>query len=215
MKTASKAICLLSAFTLLMSACSGSDAEPSVATVAAAAPTSEAQEATTTTEVVEREQLEIPAEWDSELDEIYGRYLLYRQAFNIAAGPPVIDPDYGPLQELSAGEQAELDREFLEARAAEGVVYLQPENSIGRAEIRPPQGPQVFSKTEGNEFVFSICGVNDDIVQTIDGEVLNDQVQSFFQDIELTVVDGEWRVTGRATRGELREGEEACENFLP
>jgi len=48
----------------------------------------------------ERPELEIPTEWDSDLDEIYGRYLLYWEALYGAIGPPFAEPEYPPLLDL-------------------------------------------------------------------------------------------------------------------
>ncbi|MGB5757404.1 MAG: hypothetical protein WBM50_10850, partial [Acidimicrobiales bacterium] len=102
--------------------------------------------------------LEITTEWPTELDEIFGRYLLYWDALYIAFGPPVADADYAPLRELVSEEAYEdLLEQAAELREKDQYVVL-PENTITEHQVRLPN-PVPLDKTEGNEVIIQDCWV--------------------------------------------------------
>ncbi len=94
--------------------------------------------ATTADGTTEKPDLDIPTEWDSDLDEIFGRYQLYWEAFYIAAGPPVPDIDYAPLLELTAPEAIDDLGEDFEVYEDDEVVLVLPEDSISQHVLRLP-----------------------------------------------------------------------------
>lgn len=154
--------------------------------------------------------LEIPTEWESDLDEIYGRYLLYWDALGIAMGPPAPDPDYPPLAELAeAALYEELQGQIEERRDSGRVVLEGPDTDHG---LRLPN-PAVLTKTEGNEVIIQDCFIDGRIVQTLDGEILDDSVVPKLTNVNLKVIDGEWRVPAVVEALPESSGYQECKDY--
>jgi hypothetical protein len=156
--------------------------------------------------------LEIPTECDSDLDEIYGRYLLYWDAFLIAMGPPQADPNYPPLAELAGADlHSELILQIERRRDADEVL-VDSENSATDHGLRLPN-PAVLTKTEGNEVTIQDCFLDAIVGQTVDGQVLDDSVVSDLLNIKMKVIGGEWRVLGIREALPESSGYEECKDY--
>jgi hypothetical protein len=155
--------------------------------------------------------LEIPTEWDSDLDEIFGRYLLYWEALAIAAGPPEASPEYAALAELvDPADLAEL-KEQLEANLEAGHVYM--EGDTGTEHVPRLPNPSVLSKTEGNEITIQDCFVDARALVNVDGDVLDDEVVVSLLNVKMIVVDGEWRVSGIRDASPESDGYRECREY--
>lgn len=153
--------------------------------------------------------LEIPTEWDSELDEIFGRYLLYWQAIDIALAPPEADPDYPPLKDLAVpAAYDDLHQQIADIKAA-GHVYVEPPESTTAHVVRLPN-PTFTGKVEGNEVVIQDCYTSAQVRQTIEGEVIDDEVGRRLLNINMLVVDGEWTVLAVVRAGADSAGYDEC-----
>lgn len=157
--------------------------------------------------------IEIPTEWDSELDEIFGRYQLYRTALDVALGPPEADPGYLPLKDLME-EVAweELSGQIQDFRDR-GLVLVFPEESLTDHVVRLPN-PSVLTKTEGNEVVIQDCWVDDGIVETLEGEVQESYFESSLRNVTMKVIDGEWRTLSVVTASEESSGYQECRDLI-
>ena len=175
-------------------------------------------ETPTTTEApaetpVTKPDLEIPTEWDSDLDEIFGRYLLYWDAEQIALGPPEADPDYPPLRHLLT-ENALVD---VVARVQEyqdfGVISVVPGDSINEHIVRLPN-PSVLTKDEGREVILQDCWVQDTEQRSLEGELTDAAFQSVLFNVTMRVVDGEWRVAASIRASEDSSGYRECTDYI-
>jgi len=159
-----------------------------------------------------RPVVEIPAEWDSAIEAVYGRYWLYWEAFAAAHGPPHADPDYEPLRELSTEENWRSLREQLEDFAADGVLLTLPEPSATEHMIRIPNA-SVLTEEEGAEVILQDCWIDDFVQQTVDGAVIVEGKEAKLMNVVMTVVDGEWRVDGVSRATTESDGYEQCEKL--
>ncbi len=222
-------IALLTAVSIAGAACSSNDdpeSFPPIETSTTADETTTTTERTTTTVETttttapstttlptEKPDLEIPTEWDSELDEIFGRYLLYWDAFVIAMGPPEADPNYEPLIGLMEAEAlADLREQIDETRLA-GEIIVDPEDSKTAHGDRLPN-PSTLTQSEGNEAVIQDCYVDALVVQALDGTVLNDAVAADLLNVKMKVIDGEWRVFAVRDAAPESSGYEECRDQL-
>lgn len=155
--------------------------------------------------------LEIPTEWDSDLDEIFGRYLLYWQALAIAMGPPEPSVEYPPLVELTEPDVlADLELQFVEIRQA-GHVLIE-EGTVTEHNPRLPN-PSLLSKTEGNAVTIQDCFIDARILQTLDGAVLDDSIVAKLKNVKMEVIGGEWRVSGVRDALPDSDGHEECAEY--
>lgn len=155
--------------------------------------------------------LEIPTEWDSELDEIFGRYLLYWDALAIAFGPPEADFDYPPLEELAEPEALDdLEQQLRESRDS-GQVLVETDTATDHIPRLP--NPSVLSKTEGNEVVIQDCFIDGRVLKTVGGEVIDDQVVAKLMNVKMEVLGGEWRVGAVREASPESDGYEECRDY--
>lgn len=138
-----------------------------------------------------RPVVEIPSEWDSESDEIIGRFRLYREALAVAAGPPKADPDFPPLQELAADYP--LIRSRIEQLQRDDLVIVIPEGSINEHMITLPEQSDL-SRVEGNTVTLFDCWVQDVVLQTLDGDEIDAVFNSSLGVATMIVQDGEWKL---------------------
>lgn len=168
---------------------------------------------TSTTTPDTKPELEIPTEWESDLDEIFGRYLLYWEAEAIAIGPPAADPSYPPLRELlTEGFLADIGQQMQEYQDA-NVVSVIPEGSINEHIVRLPS-PSVLDKSEGREVVIQDCWVQDTEQQRLDGEITQTVLQSVLFNVTMRVVDDEWRVAASIRASEQSSGYQECTDYV-
>lgn len=221
-----KFIATLAGVALLLAGCSSSGDEDVLAPLESSATSAESstttteattttEPTTTTTEPTTTVQPELdPANWNSDLDEIFGRYLLFWQAYDAAYAPPEANPDYPPLAEL-AGEEALADfRSDIEQNyASAGHVLVIAEDSIEEHVLRLPR-PVDLDKTEGNEVIIQDCWVADRTKETLDGEVLETWSFPTVFNATMRVIDGEWRVFANVTAADGSDGWEECNSYF-
>jgi hypothetical protein len=160
-----------------------------------------------------RPVVEIPAEWDSAIEAVYGRYWLYWEAFAAAHGPPHADPDYGPLRELSTDKNWSSLQRQLQAFADDGLLLALPEPSATEHMIRIPN-TSVLTQEEGAEVILQDCWIDDFVQQTVDGVVVDEGKEAKLMNVVMTVVDGEWRVDGVSRATIESDGYEQCETLV-
>lgn len=156
-----------------------------------------------------RPEVVIPTDWDSAVEEVYGRYWLYWDAFAAAHAPPNADPTFQPLRELSTEENWASLQAQLTAFAGDGLVLVLPENSRTEHLIRIPNAT-VLTKEEGAEVVLQDCWIDDFVQQTVDGQVLLQTEEAKLMNVTMRVVDGQWRVDGVARATAESDGFEQC-----
>jgi hypothetical protein len=155
--------------------------------------------------------LEIPTEWDSDLDEIFGRYLLYWEALAIANGPPAPTPDYPPLAELVDPEALTELRGQIQENLDAGIVLREADTATEHVPRLP--NPSVLSKAEGNEVTIQDCFVDGRVVESSTGEVLDDAVVTGLLNVKMQVVGGEWLVVGLRDASPESDGFEECRQY--
>lgn len=156
-----------------------------------------------------RPEVVIPSSWDSPIEEVYGRYWLYWEAFAAAHAPPNADPTFQPLRELSTEENWESVQAQLSAFAQDGLVLVLPENSKSEHLIRLPNAT-VLTREEGAEVVLQDCWIDDFVQQTVDRQVLLETEEAKLMNVTMRVVDGQWRVDGVARATAESDGFEQC-----
>ena len=179
--------------------------------------TTEASTTTTTETPPEtsdtKPDLEIPTEWESDLDEIFGRYLLYWDVYKVAIGPPRADPQYPLLAEMLTEEAfVDIAATIQEYRDFD-VVSVVPEGSINEHILRLPN-PSLLAKAEGAEVVIQDCWVQDTEQRSIDGELVEAAFQSVLFNVTMRVVDGEWRVAASTRASEESSGYQECTDYI-
>jgi hypothetical protein len=155
----------------------------------------------------------IPTEWDSDLDEIFGRYLLFWEAEAIALGPPEADPDYPPLEGL-LGEQAYSEVvERAQSYRDNQLVLVVPEGSIGDHIVRLPN-PAPLAKEEDREVVIQDCWIQDDEQHSLDGEVAQETKRSILFNVRMRVIEAEWRVAAITPASDESSGYRECTDYI-
>jgi hypothetical protein len=160
-----------------------------------------------------RPVVEIPAEWPSEIEAVYGRYWLYWEAFAAAHGPPTADPTYRPLRELSTPANWSSLEVQLRSFADDGLVLELPDGSISEHLIRLP-GAAVLTGAEGEEVVLQDCWIDDFVQRTVDGAVVDQAREARLMNVVMRVVEGEWRVDGVTRATEESDGIEQCAQLI-
>ncbi|MGI9596070.1 MAG: hypothetical protein ACR2QK_07920 [Acidimicrobiales bacterium] len=160
-----------------------------------------------------RPEVVIPTNWDSAIEEVYGRYWLYWEAFAAAHALPNADPSFEPLRSLSTDENWESLNEQLSAFADDGLVLVLPENSITEHLVRLPNS-SVLTGDEGDEVVLQDCWVDDFVQQTVDGHVLVEAKEAKLMNVVMKVVKGQWRVDGVARATAESDGFEQCQSLI-
>ncbi len=160
-----------------------------------------------------RPVVEIPAEWPSEIEAVYGRYWLYWDAFAAAHAPPGADPDFAPLRELSTEANWASLQEQLGAFAADGLVLELPEPSITEHLLRLPDAA-LLEGTEGEEIILQDCWVDDFVQRTVDGTVVSEAREAKLMNVVMKVVGGEWRVDGVTRASPDSDGVEQCAELI-
>ena len=157
--------------------------------------------------------VEIPDEYPSAIEAVYGRYWLYWDAFAAAHGYPNADPTYAPLEELSTPENWRSLQEQLRNFADEGLVLTLPEPSATEHMIRIPNA-SVLSEEEGAEVILQDCWIDDFVQRTVDGRVLVEQKEAKLMNVTMRVVDGQWRVDGVSRATAESDGYQECETIV-
>ncbi len=157
--------------------------------------------------------VEIPDEYPSAIEAVYGRYWLYWDAFAAAHGLPYADPSYGPLEELSTAENWESLQGQLRTFADEGLVLTLPEPSATEHMIRIPN-TSILDEEEGAEVILQDCWIDDFVQQTVDGRVIVEQKEAKLMNVTMRVVDGEWRVDGVSRATAASDGDRECETIV-
>lgn len=161
-----------------------------------------------------RPDVEIPTEWDSEIEELFGRYWLYWEAFAAAYGPPNADPTFEPLRTLSTPKNWRSLQEQLRGFAEDGVVLVLPERSVTEHLIRVPNATVVDS-TEGAEAVIQDCWIDDFVQQTVSGDVITETNEAKLMNVTMKVTDGNWRVDGVTRAAPDADGYDQCLDLSP
>ena len=160
-----------------------------------------------------RPTVEIPADWPSEIEAVYGRYWLYWDAFTAAHGPPWADPGFAPLQELSTPDNwASLEAQ-LQSFADDGLVLELPDGSISEHRIRLPE-EVALTGAEGEEVVLQDCWIDDLVQRTVDGATVAEAREAKLMNVVMRVVDGEWRVDGVTRASAESDGVEQCAELI-
>jgi len=160
-----------------------------------------------------RPVIEIPTEWPSEIEELYGRYWLYWQAFAAAHGPPGADSTYGPLRELSSPVNWTSLEDQLRSFAADGLVLELPEDSITEHLLRIPNA-SVLAGDEGDEVILQDCWIDDFVRRTVDGDVVAEAHEAKLMNVVMKVIDGEWRVHGVSRATPESDGYQQCVELI-
>ncbi len=168
---------------------------------------------TTTTTIPVRPVVSIPESWPSDVDELFGRYWLYWEAFAAAHAPPYADPSFEQLRQLSTEENWRSLQEQLSGFAEDGLVLVLPPGSVTEHLIRLPNA-EVLDKSEGVEVLIQDCWIDDFVQQTVDGAVVEVTKEAKLMNVSLKVVDGQWRVDGVARASSESDGYEQCEALL-
>jgi hypothetical protein len=197
-----------------VSACSGSDGAATVDDIPLAAARSDDGRTVMVVDGQTRPDVVIPATWPSAVDELYGRYWLYWEAFAAAHGPPWADPAYEPLRSLSTDTNWASLTEQLGEFSDDGLVLVLPPDSITQHMIRLP-GTEVLTKEEGHELILQDCWIDDFIQRTVDGDVVSEAREAKLMNVVMRVVDGEWRVDGIQRADQESDGYEQCIELLP
>lgn len=163
--------------------------------------------------VVTRPTVEIPTEWDTPIEEVFGRYWLYWEAFAAAYGPPHVDPGYAQLRELSTDANWASLQEQLDEFVTDEVVLVLPEPSITEHMIRIPNAA-VLTGDEGAEVILQDCWIDDFRQQNLDGAVLVETREAKLMNVSMKVVGGAWRVDGVTEATPESDGYEQCEELL-
>ncbi len=134
-----------------------------------------------------------PANWQTESDELFGRYLMYTAALEEAYGLPAADPDRVDFDALAGSEAAEDVRADIGSFRDTGrVLVVEPDSADEHVVWMPSEVP--VDKSEGNEVEIQDCWILDQSVQTLEGEVMNSFFTPALYDVTMKVVDGEWKV---------------------
>ncbi len=160
-----------------------------------------------------RPEVVIPDSWPSAVDEVYGRYWLYWEAFAAAHAPPGADPQFTPLRTLSTERNWVSLTDQLSRFAADDLVLVQPPNSITQHLLRAPD-TAVLAKAEGAELILQDCWIDDFVQQTLDGRVVSEAREAKLMNVVMRVVDGEWRVDGVTRATDESDGYEQCVTLL-
>lgn len=160
-----------------------------------------------------RPAVEIPEEWPSEIEAVYGRYWLYWEAFAAAHGPPGADPTYGPLAELSTPANWDSLEEQLRSFAEDGLVLELPVGSISEHLLRLPDAA-ILTGAEGEEVVLQDCWIDDFVQRTVEGAVVDEAHEAKLMNVVMRVVDGEWRVDGVTRASSESDGVEQCAELI-
>jgi hypothetical protein len=156
-----------------------------------------------------RPVVDIPDEWPSEIEALYGRYWLYWEAFAAAHGPPEADPTYAPLAALSTPANWTSLQGQLSSFADDGLVLELPPGSISEHLLRLPDAA-VLTGDEGEEVVLQDCWIDDFVQRTVDGDVVAEANEAKLMNVVMRVVDGEWRVDGVTRASAASDGIEQC-----
>ncbi len=160
-----------------------------------------------------RPVVEIPADWPSEIEAVYGRYWLYWEAFAAAHAPPGADPTFAPLRELSTEANWRSLEDQLQAFAGDGLVLELPQPSITEHLLRLPD-TALLEGSEGEEIVLQDCWVDDFVQRTIDGTVVSEAREAKLMNVVMKVVGGEWRVDGVTRASPDSDGVEQCAELI-
>lgn len=210
--------------TIIGSACTGSSgASPNSGGPASPATVTEVEASTTLAELgvlpeyaeMTRPTLTVPESesFTDPVEEIFERYYLYVEATYLAAVPPVVDPDYEPLQGLVTGGRASEVREYLETWREENSVLLIEDPSTLSSD---PYfvGNVTFDEAEGETVTFQDCLVDTtELVDRETGEVVDGGTRTYLVSVEMTYVEGDWRVS-RQELNKRYEGVSECPDRL-
>jgi hypothetical protein len=166
------------------------------------------------TTVPVRPTIEIPTEWDSEIEALFGRYWLYWDAFAAAYGPPNADPSFAPLRELSTPENWASLQAQLRGFADDGVVLVLPEGSATEHLIRIPNAT-VLDSQEGAEAIIQDCWIDDFVQQTVSGDTIAETKEAKLMNVTMKVLDGSWRVDGVTRAAPDADGYNQCLELSP
>ncbi|MGH1491521.1 MAG: hypothetical protein ACRBK7_19330 [Acidimicrobiales bacterium] len=188
-------------------------------TVPTTAPTTTSTSTTETTVVetafadMERPELEVQTEWETDLDEIFGRYLMYWEALYNAGGPPEADPDYQPLLDLlDPGVVSSVLSQVQGLAEADSVIF-RPEGSLDDHGLRLPN-PSVLEKTEGNRVVIQDCWIRDDVIEHLDGSDRTEYFMTVLWNVDMIVVDGEWKYFAAVEADDRSDGYQECQDLF-
>lgn len=212
-------------FALFAAACSGDGdvqaLEPSESSANEATTTTTEAEITTTaatstsTEAsadVARPELD-PANWQTESDEVFGRYWLAWEALNEAYAPPFADADVPQVAELVGAEWLVDFEENVEEFRQYGEVVMIPEGSVEEHVLWIPN-PVPLDKIEGNEVVIQDCWIRDHVVESEEGDVLDTVFENRLMNVTMKVIDGEWRLFASVTASDESTGWDECDEYF-
>lgn len=168
---------------------------------------------TTGTTIPVRPEVKIPDSWPSDVDELFGRYWLYWEAFAAAHAPPNADPGFEQLRLLSTEENWESLQDQLRGFAEDRLVLVLPPNSVTEHLIRLPNASPL-EKAEGAEVMIQDCWIDDFVQQTLDGAVVASTKEAKLMNVNMKVVDGQWRVDGVARATTESDGYEQCATLV-
>lgn len=160
-----------------------------------------------------RPTVEIPTEWPSEIEALYGRYWLYWEAFAAAHALPGADPTFDPLRQLSTEANWASLQEQLQSFASDGLVLELPEPSVTEHLLRLPDAA-LIEGVEGEEIVLQDCWIDDFVQRTLDGTVVAEAREATLMNVVMKVVGGEWRVDGVTRASPDSDGVEQCAELI-
>jgi hypothetical protein len=169
---------------------------------------------TTETPEVTRPPIEVPTSWDNNRDEIFGRYLLYFEAFDVALGPPFADPDdpisRPVLEDVLIPEMLADVVATIDSFQEDDVVVVRADDSIDEHILRLPK-VQSLGKEEGHKVLIQDCWIQDYMTQTSEGSYLESIKNLRLFNATMEVVDGKWKVRSNIPQEPGDVGYDWCE----
>jgi hypothetical protein len=184
------------------------------ATSAATTPNTVPTTVTTETPDVTRPSIEVPTSWGNDRDEIFGRYLLYFEAFDAALGPPSADPD--DLVTRSVLEDVLKPDAFADAVATiesfqeRDIVVVRDEESIDEHILRIPK-VQPLGKQEGRKVLIQDCWIRDYDTYTPEGSFIESFGSFRLFNATMEVAGGKWQILANVEQGPDDVGYDWCE----
>lgn len=154
-----------------------------------------------------------PAGWENEVDEIVGRYLLMWSGLNEAYGPPTADPIVPLAEEIGSEEFYAGVQQELAGYQDLGQVFLIADDSLeDHILLLPDWMPD--EKSEGAVVTMQDCWIQDNTLQTEDGQVVETFFQAELLDVEMEVMFGEWRVVSNDSAAADSSGWAECNSHF-
>jgi hypothetical protein len=163
---------------------------------------------------VTRPSIEVPTSWNNNRDEIFGRYLLYFEAFDAALGPPFADPDdpatRSILEDVLKPDAFADALATIESFQERDLVVVRDEDTIDEHVLRIPK-VQPLGKEEGRKVLIQDCWIRDYETYTPEGSFIESFDDLLLFNATMEVVDGEWKVRSNIKQEPGDVGYDWCE----